>query len=39
MIGNKILFVFWNVIYGVSLRGIAKDKMCWTPAKSVRVLR
>ena len=34
MIGNKILFVFWNVIYGVSLRGIGEDKMCWTPAKS-----
>ena len=28
------LFVFWNVIYGVSLRGIGEDKMCWTPAKS-----
>uniref|UniRef100_A0A7N2MPL4 Uncharacterized protein n=1 Tax=Quercus lobata TaxID=97700 RepID=A0A7N2MPL4_QUELO len=28
------LSVFWNVIYGVSLRGIGEDKMCWTPAKS-----
>ena len=25
--------IFWNVIYGVSLRGIGEDKMC-TPAKS-----
>ena len=24
---------FWDVIYGVSLRGIGEDKMC-TPAKS-----
>ena len=23
-----------NVIYGVSLRGIGEDKMCWTPIKS-----
>ena len=26
--------IFWNVIYGVSLRGIGEDKMCWTLAKS-----
>ena len=24
------LFALWNVIYGVSLRGIGEDKMCWT---------
>ena len=34
MIGNQILSVFWNVIYGVSLRGIGDDKMCWTLVKS-----
>ena len=28
------LSIFWNVIYGVSVRGIGEDKMCWTPAKS-----
>ena len=28
------LSVFWNVIYGVSLRGICENKMCWTLAKS-----
>ena len=31
---SNSLCVFWNVIYGVSLRGIGEDKMCWTPAKS-----
>ena len=25
--------VFWDVIYGISFRGIGEDKMCWTPAK------
>uniref|UniRef100_A0A7N2N1F2 Uncharacterized protein n=1 Tax=Quercus lobata TaxID=97700 RepID=A0A7N2N1F2_QUELO len=31
---SKLLSVFWDVIYGVSLRGIGEDKMCWTLAKS-----
>ena len=31
---SNSLSVFWNVIYGVSLRGIGENKMCWTPAKS-----
>ena len=33
---SKSLSVFWDFIYGVSLRGIGngKDKMCWTPTKS-----
>ena len=30
------LFALWNVIYGVSLRGIGEDKMCWTPARALR---
>ena len=30
------LSIFWNVIYGVSLRGIGEDKMCWTPARALR---
>ena len=30
------LFSFWNVIYGVSLRGIGEDKMCWTLARALR---
>ena len=33
MIGNQILSAFWDVIYGVSLRGIGEDKMR-TPTKS-----
>ena len=28
------LSVFWDIIYGVSLRGIGEDKMHWTLAKS-----
>ena len=31
---SNSLSVFWNVIYGASLRGIGEDKMCWTLAKS-----
>ena len=31
---SNSLFVFWDVICGVLLRGIGDDKMCWTPAKS-----
>ena len=30
------LFALWNVIYGVSLRGIGEDKMCWTLARALR---
>ena len=26
--------VFWDFIYGVLLRCIGEDKICWTPAKS-----
>jgi len=28
------LYIFWDVIYGVLLRVIGEDKMCWTPSKS-----
>ena len=30
----KALSIFLDVIYGVLLRGIGEDKMCWTLAKS-----
>ena len=30
------LSIFCNVIYGVSLRGIGEDKMCWTLARALR---
>ena len=34
MIGNQILFIFWDVINGVSLRDIGEDKIFRTPTKS-----
>ena len=33
-IGNWNFSIFMDVIYGVLLRGIGEDKICWTPIKS-----
>ena len=31
---SESLSIFWDIVYGVSLRGIGEDKMSWTLAKS-----